>query len=406
MPRIYLDNAATSWPKPGAVYAAVEHYLRENGAPAGRSGYSQAMEVEATISAARMAVARLIGATSAQQIIFTTNGTEALNFAIHGLLRRGDHAICTAADHNSVLRPLRYLEAQGEIAVTRVPCNSVGLVDPDEIRRALRTNTRLVVTTHASNVTGVIEPVAEIGRMVREHGARFLVDAAQTVGHLPVAVDELHADLLAAPAHKGLLGPLGTGFLYIRPGLENELQTIRQGGTGTRSHEDRQPETLPDKFETGNHNVPGLVGLAAALRWLQQQGIQSIWQHEQQLTARLRDGLRQIHGVTLHGISALACSPAANMAVTEKAGTSMDSPPAVGVVSISIAGYDPQEAAAALDANFGVQVRAGLHCAPLIHQAMNTLQNGGTVRFSVGPFTTPHEIEIAIGAVAQLARAN
>jgi cysteine desulfurase family protein len=409
VPRIYLDNAATSWPKPEAVYTAVHRYLRENGAPAGRSAYRQATEVEGIIASARTAVARLIGAADGRQIIFTSNGTDALNLAIHGLLHSGDHAICTAADHNSVLRPLRHLKERGQIEVTRVPCNTVGWVDPDDVRRALRSNTRLVAMTHVSNVTGTIEPVAEVGQIVRQHGARFLVDAAQSLGHLPMDAEKLHADLLAAPAHKGLLGPLGTGLLYIRPKVESELQSVRQGGTGTRSDEDRQPDSLPDKFESGNHNVPGLVGLAAALQWLdgfaeplplagegRATGIAAIYNHEQQLAARLASGFQQIPGVTLHGPQKKA---------TEATNPAVGTPATLGVVSISIEGYDPQEAAAALDANFGVQVRAGLHCAPLIHKAMGTIQRGGTVRFSIGAFNTEEQIDAAIAAVEKIAKA-
>ncbi len=303
------------------------------------------MEVSAIIAAARAAVARLIGAADARHIVFTGSGTDSLNLAIHGWLRPGDHAICTDADHNSVLRPLRHLEQREQMEVTRVRCNSVGLVDPDEVRQALHSNTRLVVILQASNVTGIVEPVADVGRICREHGARLLVDAAQSLGHLPISVDELGADFLAAPAHKGLLGPLGTGVLYIRPSLERELESIRQGGTGTQSQDDRQPESLPDKYESGNHNVPGLVGLAAALHWIESRGIDEICRHEQQLANRLRDGLKDIASVTLHGSEPRASATGA-----------------VGVVSISIEGYDPQEAAALLDSAFGVQVRAGLHC--------------------------------------------
>jgi len=391
MNRIYLDNAATSWPKPEEVYTAVDRYLRENGAPAGRSTYSQATEVEGTIAAARAALARLIGAQNPRQVIFAGNGTDAINLAIHGLLQSGDHAICTAADHNSVLRPLRYLEDRRQIEVTRVPCDGAGWVDPDDIRRALRPNTRLVAMTHASNVTGTIEPVAEVGLIVQQHGARFLLDAAQSLGHLPLDVEELHADFLAAPGHKGLLAPLGTGVLYIKPGLECQLQSVRQGGTGTGSGQDRQPDSLPYKFESGNHNVVGLVGLAASLRWLESHGILAIRDHQQQLADKLRHGLRQIPGVILHG-------PSGSGDVADKAAA------AVGVVSISMEGYDPQEAAAALDANFGIQVRAGLHCAPLIHQAMGTFQRGGTVRFSIGAFNTTEHIEAAIAAVKKIAQ--
>jgi cysteine desulfurase / selenocysteine lyase len=381
--RIYLDNAATSWPKPDVVYAAVDRYLRENGAPAGRSAYREAAEVESVIASARASIARLIGADHTKQIVLTFNATGALNLAIHGLLRPGDHAIATDADHNSVLRPLRYLQEHGGVEVTRVTCDLSGRVDPDDVRRAIQPNTRLVAMLHASNVTGVIEPVAEVAAIAHERGARFLLDAAQSLGHWPVSVKDLSFDLLAAPGHKGLLGPLGTGFLYIRDGIEREIESVAQGGTGTQSNEDRQPESVPDKFEPGNHNVPGLVGLAAALGWLESRGIESICRHEKELGDQLRERLRRIPGVELHG-------PAAGE-------------PAVAVVSISIEGYDPQEAAAVLDSAFRIQVRAGLHCAGRLHAALGTLQRGGTVRFSAGAFSTPSDIEAAAAAVEEIA---
>jgi cysteine desulfurase family protein len=369
----------------------VDRYLRENGAPAGRSGYAEAIEAAAVISSARVAVARLIGSANPRQIVFTTNGTDSLNLTIHGFLRPGDHAICTDADHNSVLRPLRALEQNGQIEVTRVRCDSTGLVEPDDIRQAMRASTRLVAVLQASNVTGVVEPIAVIGQICRGNGARMLVDAAQSLGHIPISVEELGTDFLAAPAHKGLLGPLGTGILYIRPGLETELRSARQGGTGTQSEDDRQPRSLPDKYESGNHNVPGLVGLAAAMKWIESRGLDEICRHEQELAARLREGLRNLNGVTVHGIDArVALNNAAQ------------SPAGVGVVSISIEGYDPQEAAALLDSQFGVQVRAGLHCAPNIHRAMGTLERGGTIRFSIGPFNTIEEINAAVAAVREI----
>jgi cysteine desulfurase / selenocysteine lyase len=381
--RIYLDNAATSWPKPDVVYQAVDYYLRENGAPAGRSAYAQATEVERQIASVRAAVARLIGAGDARQIVFTQNGTDSLNLAIHGLLKPGDHAICTDADHNSVLRPLRDLELYGEVEVTRIGCDPVRGVDPDEIRRALKSSTRLVAMTQASNVTGAIQPASAVGKICRDRGVRFLVDAAQTLGHLPLSVDELHADMLAAPGHKGLLGPLGTGVLYICPEIIEELRSIRQGGTGTSSDDDRQPATLPDKFESGNHNVPGLVGLSAALAWIENRGISVIRDHEQQLADRLRSGLSQIAGVRVYGANTVGDSAA--------------------VVSVAVEGYDPQEVAAVLDTNFGIQVRAGLHCAPRMHRALGTIDRGGTVRFSFGAFNTPADIDAAIAAIADIA---
>ena len=383
--RIYLDNAATSWPKPAEVYAAVDDYSRNNGAPAGRSGYREAVEVAQQIAAARASIARLLGAHEAKQIAFTNNGTDSLNLAIRGLLRPGDHAICTAADHNSVLRPLRHLEKAGVIEITRVPCDAAGWVQPGDIQSATRSNTRLVAMPHASNVTGVILPVEEVGEICRKHGARFLVDAAQTLGHIAFSGDEIEADLVAAPAHKGLMAPLGVGLLYIRAGVELELESVRQGGTGSVSERDTQPETLPDKYESGNLNVPGLIGLAAAMRWRESQSVSGLERQENELATQLRDGFARVPGVRVFGPDAASSAAC------------------VGVVSISIEGYDPQEAAGVLDSAFGVQVRAGLHCSPNIHRAMGTFESGGTVRFSLGAFNSEDDVQAAIGAVQEIA---
>jgi cysteine desulfurase family protein len=382
--RIYLDNAATSWPKPESVYCAVDRYQREIGAAAGRGAYGAGLEADRIVAAARGGVARLIGAGDPRQIVFTASGTDSLNLALHGWLRTGDHVVATVAEHNSVLRPLRELIERQRIEVTRVPCDAAGFVDPDDLRRALRPATRLIAVVHASNVTGAIQPVREIGQIARAHGAALLIDAAQTIGHLPIAVDELGADLLAAPGHKGLLGPLGTGFLYIRSGREVELHSFRQGGTGTRSQEDRQPDSLPDKYEAGNLNLPGLAGLTAGIEYVEREGIAAIAAREAALMDRLRGGLQDIAGVTLYGrAQSKAC---------------------VGVVSLNIAGYDPQEAAMLLDAQFGIQARGGLHCAPSMHESVGTLAMGGTVRFSVGAFNSEADVDAAIAAVAELAR--
>jgi cysteine desulfurase family protein len=382
--RIYLDNAATSWPKPESVYRAVDRFQREIGAAAGRGPYGAGLESDRIVAAARSGVARLIGAGDPRQIIFTASCTDSLNLALHGWLRRGDHVVATAAEHNSVLRPLRELVERRQIVVTRVPCDRDGRVDPDDIRRALRPATRLVALVHASNVTGTVQPAREIGQIARAHGAALLIDAAQTIGHLPLSVDEIGADLLAAPGHKGLLGPLGTGLLYIRSGRESDLQSFRQGGTGTRSQEDRQPDSLPEKYEAGNLNLPGLAGLAAGVEYLEREGIAAVAAREAELADRLRRGMREIAGVTLYR---------------------PDSPDGcVGVASLNIAGYDPQEAAMLLDATFGIQVRAGLHCAPLMHESLGTLAVGGTIRFSLGAFSTEADVDAAIAGVAELAR--
>jgi cysteine desulfurase family protein len=383
--RIYLDNAATTWPKPPEVYAAVDRYQREIGAPAGRGGYRHAQQADQIVSQARQSVARLIGAANSRHVVFTQNGTDALNLAIHGIVRAGDHVVTTVCEHNSVLRPLRTLAVTHDVTVTHVACDAQGYVSPDDIRAALQPNTRLVAVIHGSNVTGAIQPIIEIGAIAHEQGAVFLIDAAQTLGHVPINVDQLGADLLAAPGHKGLLGPLGTGVLYIRPGIENKLQPMRQGGTGSQSHDDRQPETLPDKYESGNHNLPGLAGLAAAGEFFAANPIGPLAASRAQLTARLLCGLADINDVTIHGPP-----------TTENR---------LDVVSITIDGYDPQEVAAMLDASHGIQCRAGLHCAPRMHASLGTTAGGGTVRFSLGFATTESEIDATLAALHQLATA-
>jgi cysteine desulfurase/selenocysteine lyase len=381
--RIYLDNAATTWPKPDSVYKAVERYFRELGAPAGRSAYAEANQVSQAVAAARASVARLLGAADPRRIVFALNGTDALNMAIHGVVRPGDHVVTTVAEHNSVLRPLRDLESRAGVVVDRVRCDGEGFVDPAEVARAVRDNTRLVVVTHASNVTGAIQPVAEIAKTVRERGALVLVDAAQTLGEVPFRVDDLGCDLLAAPGHKGLLGPLGTGVLYVAPGVEQHVASVRQGGTGTESDQDRQPDNLPYKLEVGSLNVPGVLGLGAAADFLCIKGLDRVRQHHADLTERLVAGLADIGGVKWFGPRSVERR--------------------VGVVSIALDSYDPQEAAAMLDAAYRVQVRSGLHCAPLMHEALGTLAGGGTVRFSVGLFNTPQEIDAAVAAVGEIA---
>jgi cysteine desulfurase / selenocysteine lyase len=383
MRRIYLDNAATSWPKPDSVYAAVDGYLRENGAPAGRSGYAEAAEASRIVETARRDLARLLGVRQPERLVFTFNGTDALNLAIHGFVRSGDHVVATVVEHNSTLRPLRTLEERNDIAVSRVPCDSHGVVSPDDIRKALTEKTRLVVVSRASNVTGAIQPIEEIREIVHSHGARLLVDEAQSIGHLPLDLDASGVDMAATAGHKGLLGPLGTGLLYLRPGMESEVACQRQGGTGTRSEEDRQPDQLPNKFESGNLNVPGIAGLGAAATHLFKKTISAVREHDLVLTTRMLAGFESTRGVTVFG------PPNAS----DRA----------GLVSIRIEGYDPQEVAAALDAVHRIQVRPGLHCAPLMHAALGTIEAGGTVRFSFGQFNTEQDVDEAVAAVAELA---
>jgi cysteine desulfurase family protein len=384
--RIYLDNAATSWPKPDAVYRAVDHYQREIGGPNGRSGYREALSANRIVERARRGVAALMGAREPSQVIFGFNGTDVLNLAIRGIVRAGDHVVTTVCDHNSVLRPLRALAETDGVAVSYVPCDREGWVSPDDVRAALRKNTRLVAVVHASNVTGAIQPVEEIGKRVRESDALFLVDAAQSLGHVRIDVAQLDVDLLAAPGHKGLLGPLGTGVLYIRPGIERKLHPLRYGGTGSRSDEDRQPDQLPDKYEPGNHNLLGLAGLAAALEFLQAETVEAIAAHHTALTARLITRLQEIDGLSIHGPQSTGSR--------------------TSVVSVTIEGYDPQELAAMLEASCHVQCRAGLHCAPRMHAALGTTAAGGTVRLSPGFTTTIEEIDATVAALQDVAAAT
>ena len=380
--RIFLDNAATSWPKPVEVYDAVDQYQRQLGAAAGRGSYREGATVDDKLRRTRQAMARLLGGVEPKQIAFAFNGTDALNLALHGLLRPGDHVVTSVIEHNSVLRPLRFLALRG-IQLTHVDCDAFGIVSADAIAAAITPATRLVAVSHASNVTGAIQPVGDIAAVAHERGARVLIDAAQTLGHLPISYRDLGVDLVAAPGHKGLMGPLGTGLLYIRPGLEQELAPFRQGGTGTSSDHDQQPDSLPEKYESGNHNVPGLIGLGVALQFIERTGIGRLRSHEIELTERLLTGLRSIAAVTIYG-------PA-------------ESAQRVGVVSFKVEGYNPQEFATLLDSAYQVQVRAGLHCAPLMHQALETLSGGGTVRMSVGAFNAPDEIDRAVEAVREIA---
>ncbi len=381
--RIYVDNAATSWPKPLAVYDAVDHFQRELGAPAGRGAYREAIEVGRLVAETRRQLALLLGGVAAERVIFTFNGTDSLNLAIHGSLRPGDHVVTSVVEHNSVLRPLRQLEQSGAIEVSRVACDRVGLVDPDDLRRAIRSQTRMIALTHASNVTGTIQPAAAVGKLAAQHGLLFLLDAAQTLGHVPVDVEALGVHLLAAPGHKALMGPLGSGLLYVAPGVEGQLQPVRQGGTGTQSESDTQPQSLPDKYEAGNHNVPAIVGLGAAVRELRELGVEAVEAQTRRLLSHLQDGLKAIPGVTLHG--------------------PLDAQRQAAIQSLAVSGYDPQEVASMLDTAYSIQTRAGLHCAPLVHQTLGTHSQGGSLRLSLGPFNTAEQINIVIRAIGEVA---
>lgn len=377
---IYLDNAATSFPKPERVIAAISRYCREIGANPGRASHRLAREASEVVARTRRLLAHLLGGVDPSRIIFTPSTTVALNLALKGLLHAGDHVLTSSMEHNSVLRPLHHLERLG-ITHTRIPCSSEGLLDPGDIRRQLRPETRLIALVHASNVTGGLMPVAEVGALARELGLLFLVDGAQTVGALPLEPERLSIDLLAGPGHKGLLGPMGTGFLYVRPGLD--LDTLWEGGTGSRSESTAQPESWPDRFESGTLNAPGLAGLGEGIAEVEERGVGAIAAHKNKLMERLYQELRPLPGVIVYG-------PARRGEC-------------VGTLAFNVAGVTSNEVAHILDTAYGIAVRPGLHCAPAAHQTIGSFPEG-TVRVSVGPYTTEEEIQTLIKSVEQIVR--
>ncbi len=382
---IYLDNAATSWPKPPAVYEALGTFLQRAGANPGRSSHRMAALAAQTIEETRRKLARLLGVDDPRRVIFASNTTDALNLAIKGILSPGDHVVTTVMEHNSVRRPLRALEAIG-VSTTKVEADAEGFVSAEAIQEALRPNTRLVAVTHASNVNGAIQPVAEIAEVAHRHGALLLVDGAQTVGVLPIDLHELDADLLAFPGHKGLMGPPGTGGLVLGPRIEpTDLTPVREGGTGGNSEEDVQPAELPARYEAGTLNTVGIAALGAALDVVLEVGVEAIGAHEREMTDRLVHGLRQVPGVHV-----LAPRDPARRAA---------------VVSFLVDGWEPADFGVALDQAFEIACRTGLHCAPEACRALGAFPRG-TIRFSPGYFTTAEEIDRAVEAVSELAKAS
>lgn len=384
MARIYLDNAATTWPKPAAVYEAVDRFLRENGAAPGRGAYREALAAGQIVERARAGVARLINAGDPRRVVFTSNGSDALNLALHGLLQPGDHVVTTVLEHNSVLRPLEDLRRRLGVTFNYIGCDGTGRVNPEDVAAAMKPQTRLVAVNHASNVIGVCQPLEPLAEIAHRGGALLLIDAAQSLGQVPIDVAQTRIDLLAAPGHKGLFGLMGTGLLYVRPGLESQLQNRKQGGTGTSSEQLRHPETMPERYETGIANAPGLAGLAAGVEFVAERTVAAIHARIRELADRLHQGLAEIPGVKVYG---------------SREGDR------TGVVSFTLQGFDPQELAAALDAASGIAARAGLHCAPLAHRALGTHESGGTVRLSCSALTRDDEIDTSLAAVRELTAA-
>lgn len=378
---VYLDHASTSHGKPDAVWQAARDYLTDIGASPGRSSYKSARAAEALMDSVRTSLAGLLGVGRPQHIAFTANATHALNTAIKGVLRAGDHAITTDLEHNSTLRPLEALRQAGQITYTVVETSPDGAFPLDALDEAFRPNTRLVTMTHASNVTGVITAVPAAAAVARKHGALFLLDASQTAGLFPIEADAWGLDLVAFTGHKSLQGPSGTGGLYVRD--PQEVTPLVDGGTGLNSQSLRQPAAMPARFEAGTATYLGVAGLGAAIAPLSAPGVlEGRRAHAAALTTRLMTGLEAIDGVTLHG-------PPGDV-------------PRAPVVSATMRSLYPSEACAALEAEFGILTRAGLHCAPLVHSMLGTAPQG-TLRFSLGASTTADEVDSAVAAMAELA---
>ena len=375
---IYLDNAATSFPKPTSVLRAMTDALQNFGANPGRGGHQLALQAGKAVERCREAAAALLGAPSPERVIFTRNCTESLNIAIAGTLHRGDEVICSHGEHNAVMRPLEQLVSRGDVTVKLLRPDERGLLSPDTLRRAITSRTGLVIICHASNVTGVIQPAGELGAVCRERGVPFLVDAAQTAGVLDVTLDGLNADMIAMPGHKGLLGPHGTGLLVLREGIAPEPLIL--GGTGSASESVRQPEMLPDRYESGTLNLPGIAGLMEGLAFVTKYRA-DIHRYETSLNDRLRRQLAEIPGLRILGD---------------------EGAPRVAITSVVPQGGDSAALADALDAT-GVAVRGGLHCAPAMHSYLGTMRSGA-VRFSPGPYNTEREIDDTAALVARLMR--
>jgi cysteine desulfurase / selenocysteine lyase len=375
---IYLDNAATTFPKPEEVYRATEHALRFIGVAPGRGGYRQGLDASRMVFEARESIARLFGVSDSSRIVFTHSATEALNLAVTGLLRPGDHVVTTTMEHNSLARPL-FLAAQRGVEVTWVDADAAGFVSPASIAGAMRSDTRLVALAHCSNVTGTIQPIGEIGALTRKTGAVLLVDAAQSAGAIPIDVRNMGIGLLAVPGHKGLFGPQGTGFLYVDQGVE--LSPLLVGGTGTSSSSLEQPESMPERFESGTLNTSGIAGLKAGVEFVARQGVAAIGRAEGKLVDAILRGLDAMPGVALYG-------PRRD----EERGA---------VVSFTVDGHDPAQVGFLLDREYDISVRVGLHCAVSAHKTIGTYP-GGTVRVSPGLFTTAGEVETFLSAMQRI----
>jgi cysteine desulfurase family protein len=376
---IYLDNAATSFPKPESVYRAVNDTLRKYGSSPGRGGHKMSLQTERLIFNTRERISSFFNISRSSNVLFTFNVTMGINLSLKGFLKAGDHVLTSSMEHNAVMRPLKRLEKKG-ITKTVVQCSKEGFLNPKDVEKEIKPNTKLIVITHASNVVGTILPIREVGEVARKKGIVFFVDAAQSAGLLPIDVQKDNIDMLGCTGHKSLFGPQGTGFLYIKDGLD--VKPLIEGGTGSNSESDEMPDFLPDKFQAGTMNTPGIAGLGAGIEFIQSEGLKKIRDKEMHLVSIILNEFKKIKDVKLYG--------------------SLNPLERVAVVSFNIEGKDPAEVGNVLNEKYDIMSRVGLHCAPNAHRTIGTFPIG-TVRVSVGYFNTEDDIERLIKAVREIA---
>ena len=377
---IYLDNAATSYPKPPEVYDFMIEFYKKSGVNPGRSGYDMSLETEEVVNTTRKKLTQFFNGTDPDHLTFSYNASDSLNMIIGGMLEYGDHVITSNIEHNSVLRPLYHKKHDGDIDVTYIPFDGKGYIDPDDVKKAFRKNTKMVIINHCSNVIGTIQPVAEVGKYCRESGIYFVIDASQTAGAVNIDIKEMNIDVVAFTGHKCLMGPTGIGGSYI--GEDVRIKGTRYGGTGVRSAYPFHLEEFPYRMECGTLNIVGIAGLLAGQRWIEKEGLENLHNKELKLWDKLRKGLQEIDKVTTY------CAES-----TENHNA---------VLSFNVEGWDAGNVGTMLDVDHNIACRTGLQCAPLVHAQLGTDKIHGTVRLSIGAFNTEEHIDAAIEAVKSI----
>lgn len=378
---IYLDNSATSFPKPEVVYDFMINFYRDHGVNPGRAGFDAAIETEEFIHTTRKMLTDLFNGDDPNRLTFSYNASDSLNMILQGLARSGDHVITTTLEHNSVLRPLHHMESEKTIEVTYIPFDSHGYADPDDFKKAIRKNTRMVVVNHCSNVIGTVQPIAEIGKICRQAGAYFIVDGSQSAGIIPINMEAMGIDVFVFTGHKCLMGPTGIGGSYVMEGVP--VRISRFGGTGVRSAQKTHLEEFPYRLECGTLNILGVAGIHAGVKWVLEQGIEKLHHHEIMLWDRLRQGVQSIENI-----------------ITYCAESIENQNP---VLSLNIRDLSPDDVGTLLDVDYNIACRTGLQCAPLVHAGLGTDKIHGTVRLSVGPFNTAEHIDTTIEALTEIA---